>query len=171
MHIVIQKIRPYQPVFDSSSLILLVLLVSESRSLLVWKALFHRIGWIKVCVIVHKTMVLITVHQKSLYYLVVFSICAKDDFGVVGTVPAFQLNGARYFNFYPGIACVCFICILPSVISRGGPDILLATHSGIFSLVLLSSVLIHSLAPPTGIWPTDIWFVTPERCKSYIGGW
>ena len=38
-----------------------------------------------------------------------------------------------------------FNCILTCVVSGGGPDIVLITHSGRPDLVFLSSVLVHSV--------------------------
>ena len=61
--------------------------------------------------------------------------------------------------------CVCFVCVLSS-----SPNIVLTTHSERPVLVYLSSVLVQRLLlPPTGIWPTNIWLVSPWGCKSYIG--
>ena len=69
--------------------------------------------------------------------------------GVVGRVPAFQLGGpgsfpggVRNFNFYPGIGCLSFACVLSCVVFGGGPDNLLTTHSGKTALVYLPSVLV-----------------------------
>ena len=78
--------------------------------------------------------------------------------GVVGRVASFQpggpgsiYGGVRNFNFCPGIGCVSFVCVLSCVVFGGGPDILLTTHSGRPALVYLSSVLVETVAPPTGI--------------------
>ena len=84
---------------------------------------------------------------------------------MVGRVPAFQPGGpgsipggARNFNFYPGIGYVSFICVLSCVVSGGGPDIVLTTHSGRPAHVYMSSVLVQRLllplqaSDPTGIW-------------------
>ena len=40
---------------------------------------------------------------------------------------------------------MCVLYVLSCVISDGGPDIVLTTHSGSPALVFLSSVLVHSL--------------------------
>ena len=70
--------------------------------------------------------------------------------GEVGRVSAFKPggpgsipDGVRNFNSYPGIGCVSFVCVLSYVVSGGGPDIVLTTHSGRPALVYLSSVLVH----------------------------
>ena len=41
-----------------------------------------------------------------------------------------------------------FVCVLSCVISGGGPDIVLTTHSGRLALVYLSSVLVHVCCSP-----------------------
>ena len=51
---------------------------------------------------------------------------------------------------------VFFVYILSCVVSGGGHNILLTTDSARTALVYLSTVLIHDLAHPTGICPTDI---------------
>ena len=56
--------------------------------------------------------------------------------------PSSIAGGDRNFNFYPGTGCVCFACVLSCVVARGGPDIVLTTHSGRPVLVYLSSVLV-----------------------------
>ena len=43
------------------------------------------------------------------------------------------------------LGLVCFLCVLSSVVSGGGPDIVLTTHSGRPVLVYLSSIRVHSL--------------------------
>ena len=43
---------------------------------------------------------------------------------------------------------VSFVCALSCVVSGGGPDVVLTTHSGMPALEYLSSVLVHSLWPP-----------------------
>ena len=73
--------------------------------------------------------------------------------GLVGRVPAFQHGGpgsipggVRTFNFCPAIRCVP--CVLSCVVSGGGPDIVLATHSGRPALMYLSSVRVQRLLHP-----------------------
>ena len=87
---------------------------------------------------------------------------------VVGRVPAFQPGGpgsipggVRNFNFCPGIGCVSFVCVLSCVVSGGGPDIVLTIQSGRPPLVSLSCSGPKTVAPPTGIWCTGIWVVSP----------
>ena len=92
--------------------------------------------------------------KKSLQsYSSIFFYCVINNRGsgrgVVDRVPAFQPRGpgsipcrVRDFILHPGT--------VSSVVSGGGSDILLSIDSGWRSaLVLLSSVLVHSLAPPT----------------------
>ena len=43
------------------------------------------------------------------------------------------------------ILCVYFVCVLSYVVSGGGPDIILTTHSGRPALVYLASVLVQRL--------------------------
>ena len=73
--------------------------------------------------------------------------------GVVDRVPAFHLGhhgfdsgGVGNLNFYLGTGCLSFACVLSCVVSGGGSDIVLITHAA--ALVLLSSVLVHSLLFP-----------------------
>ena len=75
--------------------------------------------------------------------------------GVVGRVPVFQPAGpgsipgsVMNFNFCPEIGCVFFVSVLYSVVSGGGPEIVLTTHSGRPAFVYLSSVLVQSLLLP-----------------------
>ena len=90
----------------------------------------------------------------------VFFYCSTSRFGfirrrvAVGRVPAFQPGGpgsipggVRNFNFRPW-DWVCVLCVLSFVVSGGGPDIVLTTHSGRPALVYLSSVLIQRLLLP-----------------------
>ena len=62
--------------------------------------------------------------------------------GVVGKVPASQPGGratipggVRNFHFYPGTGSVSYVSVLSYVVSDGGPDIVLITHSGRPALV------------------------------------
>ena len=55
----------------------------------------------------------------------------------------FNPAGVRNFNFYPGIGCVSFFWILYCVVSGGGTDIVLTTHSGRSDLVYKSRVLVQ----------------------------
>ena len=65
---------------------------------------------------------------------------------------------------------MCVLCVLSSVVSGGGPDIVHTTHSGRTALVYLSSVLVlKTVAPPTGIWPTGIWVVSPGGVSPRLG--
>ena len=78
--------------------------------------------------------------------------------GVVSRVPAFQLVtpgsilcGVRNVKFYPsmhGTERVSFDCVLPCVVSGGGPNIVLTTHSGRPAFLYMPSVLVHSLLLP-----------------------
>ena len=84
--------------------------------------------------------------------LISYFVCRR---GVIGGIPAIRPGGpgsipggVRNFNFYPGTRCVSFVCVLSSIVSGGGPDIVLTTHSGRPVLVYLSSVLVHSLLLP-----------------------
>ena len=52
------------------------------------------------------------------------------------------------------------------VVSGGGLDIVLNTHSGMHAFVYLSSVFVHSLLLSL---PMGICVEIPEGCKSYIG--
>ena len=79
---------------------------------------------------------------------------------MVDRIPAFQpddpgsvLGWIGDFNLYPGNVSLSFDCALSYAISGGDPDIMLTTDSGGRVLLLLSSVLVHSLALPTGIVP------------------
>ena len=70
---------------------------------------------------------------------------------MVGRVPAFQPGGpdsipggVSNFNFYPGIGCVSFVCVL----SGGGPDIVLTTYSERPALVYMPTVLVQRLLLP-----------------------
>ena len=56
---------------------------------------------------------------------------------------------------------VCVLCVLSCVVPNGGPDILLTTDLQKSAFVFLSSVLVHSLASSTSIWPMGIWVVSP----------
>ena len=58
------------------------------------------------------------------------------------------LGGARNFNFYPGIGLVSFVCVLPCVVSGGGPDTVFTTHSERPALLYLSNVLVERLLLP-----------------------
>ena len=66
--------------------------------------------------------------------------------GVVGTVPTFQpigpslilLRGQGFQSLYWNWACV--LCVLSSVVSGGGPDILIITDSVRDALVFLSTI-------------------------------
>ena len=80
---------------------------------------------------------------------------------MVATVPAFQPGGPdsmpgviRNFKFNPGTECVIFDCVLSSVVSGGGSDIVLTIHAGRPAIVFLSSFLVHSL------WTTGIWVLS-----------
>ena len=64
--------------------------------------------------------------------------------GGSGSIP----GGVRNFNFCPGFGCVSSVCVLSCVVSGGGPDFVMTTHSGRLALVNLSSVLIHRLLLP-----------------------
>ena len=55
-------------------------------------------------------------------------------------------RGLKDFNLYPGTGCVSFVCVLSCIVSSGGSDILLTTGSERLAIVLLPSVLVHSLA-------------------------
>ena len=82
-----------------------------------------------------------------------FGFCRR---GVVGRVPAFppgvtarvRSPAGQEINIYLGTGCV--LCVLSCFISGGSTDILLAADSGRSAPVFLSSVLVHSLALPTG---------------------
>ena len=56
-----------------------------------------------------------------------------------------------------------FVCVLPSVDSGGGPDLLLTTDSGSPVFVYQSSVLVHASEPG------NFGYIS-RGCKSYIGG-
>ena len=62
--------------------------------------------------------------------------------------PRFDSRRVRNFNFYPGIGCVSFVCVLSCVVFGGGPDIVLTTHSERPALVYLSSVLLLHASDP-----------------------
>ena len=109
------------------------------------------------------------------------SYCYGEDIvntRVVGRIPAFQPSdqgsipgGIRNFNSYPGTGCVSFVCVLSSVVSGGGLDIVLTTHSGRPALVYLSSVLLQNLllllqaSDPRAF----VLYVPGGGYKSYIG--
>ena len=61
-----------------------------------------------------------------------------------GSIP----GGVRDFNFYPGTELVPIVCVLPCVVSGGGPDILLAMDSAMSALVYLSRFLVRSMCSP-----------------------
>ena len=93
---------------------------------------------------------------------------------MVDRVPAFQLGGpgsipygANDFNLYPETGRVTFVCVPSCVVSGDCPDILLTTYLGRLALLLMFSVLVPSLAPPTGFWSTGICVVNHGRCKLY----
>ena len=74
---------------------------------------------------------------------------------VVGRVPAFQRSvpgsipsGVRNFNSYLGTGCLCFICVVPCVVSGDGPAIVLTTNSGRLAIVVLSIFLVLNLLLP-----------------------
>ena len=80
--------------------------------------------------------------------------------GVVCRVLAFLPGGpvsipGENLNFYPGAGCVSFVCLLPCVVSNGGPDIVLTRNSGMNALVYLYSVMVHSLLLPLQV--SDPW--------------
>ena len=75
--------------------------------------------------------------------------------GVLGRVPAFQPGGTgsipggvKNFNFWHGIGCVSYVCVLSCIVFGVGPDIVLTTHSGRPALVYLSSVQVQRLLLP-----------------------
>ena len=67
--------------------------------------------------------------------------------GLTGSNPGVVRN----YNFYPGTGWAAFVYVLACFVSGRGLDILLNTYSGRPALLLLSSVLLHNLATPTGI--------------------
>ena len=78
--------------------------------------------------------------------------------GGPGSIP----GGVRNFNSYPGIGCVSFVCVLFCVVSGGGSDIVLTTHSGRPPLVYLSSILVHrQLLPLQASHPRAFGFQVP----------
>ena len=73
---------------------------------------------------------------------------------VICRVPAFQPGSLRTIpgemrsvSPYPGTGCMSFGCVLSYVVSGGGPDILLTIDSEKGALELMSSILVHGLAP------------------------
>ena len=94
--------------------------------------------------------------------------------GVVGRVPAFQPGGpglipgeVRNFNFCPGNWCVSFVSVLSCVVSGGGPEIVLTTHSWRPALELVSSVLVpRLLLSLQASDPRAFGLLSPGRCKS-----
>ena len=60
-----------------------------------------------------------------------------------GSIP----GGIKNFNFCPGIGCVSFVCVLSCVVSDGGPNIVLTTHSGKPALVYFSALVRRLLLP------------------------
>ena len=86
--------------------------------------------------------------RKNVNFFVLFPNVRSSS--VVGKVPTYQPGGpcsipggVTNFNFYPGTGCV--FCVLSCVVSGGGPNTVLTTHSGRTALVYLSSVLIYSM--------------------------
>ena len=75
--------------------------------------------------------------------------------GVVGGNPAFQPGGrassipdeARNFKIYSRIGCNVF-CVLSCIVSGGGPNIVMTTHSGRSTPMYLSNVLVNNLLFP-----------------------
>ena len=114
---------------------------------------------------------LIAHNHIELFFLYKLFIVRPRD--VISRVPAFQPDGpcsipggVRNFNSYPGTGYV--LCVLSCVVSGGGPDIVLTTHS---ELVYLSSVMVYSLLLPLQASdPRAFWVVSSGGCKSYIGG-
>ena len=70
---------------------------------------------------------------------------ASGGGSTVGTETGVDITGSKC-NFCPGIVCV--LCVQYCVVFGGGPDIVLTTHSGRFSLVYLSSPLVSGLLFP-----------------------
>ena len=90
----------------------------------------------------------------SNYFLLLISMWVLQ-LGVAGRVAVFQIDdpssipgGVRFINLYSGTRYVPFVCVLSWVFSGGDPGIL-NTDQGRPAFVILSSVLVHSLAPPT----------------------
>ena len=91
----------------------------------------------------------------SNYFLLLISMWVLQ-LGVAGRVAVFQIDdpssipgGVRFINLYSGTRYVSFVCVLSWVFSGGGHAIILNTDQGRPAFVILSSVLVHSLAPPT----------------------
>ena len=71
---------------------------------------------------------------------------------VTSMVPTFISTSAFHRHIKVRTATgACVLYVLSCVVSGGGPDILLITDSGKSALVVLSSVLFHSLVPPTRV--------------------
>ena len=72
---------------------------------------------------------------------------------MVRRIPVFQPGGSGSIPDGSGILIsVLGLVVCPScVVSGGGPHIVLTTHSGRPALVYLSSVLVQTVAFPTGI--------------------
>ena len=61
------------------------------------------------------------------------------------------LAGSGIFNLYPDTGVMSFGCVPSCVVSGGGPDTLLTIDYERRTPVILSSVLVHSISPLTGV--------------------
>ena len=90
---------------------------------------------------------LIEAGKYTLFYFQVYRRGEVDRLpafqpGSPGSIPGMTID----FNLYFGTGCMSFVC----AVFGGGPNILLTTLFRSPALVILSSVLFHSLAPLTG---------------------